>query len=63
MINWRTIVGFILLIIGIRQLYILFAGAAKATTTPLSAEIGCGVWMAVGIYFIIRGITMKKTNL
>jgi len=63
MINWRTIVGFILLAVGVRQLYVLFAGAAKVTNPPLSAEIGCGVWMAVGIYFIIRGMTMKKTNL
>jgi len=64
MINWRTILGFVLLLVGIKELYTIIGNAAalKAGTNPLYPEIGCGMWMAIGLYFIIRGITMKKTN-
>ena len=60
MINWRIIVGIVLLFIGIKQLYTLLATAPVAHNS-LYSEAGCGIWMAIGVYFIIRGITFRKT--
>ena len=62
MINWRTIIGFALLLFGIKELYTITGNTAAVQpgTNPLYAEIGCGVWMAVGLFLLIRGITAKK---
>lgn len=63
MINWRTIVGLLLMTFGIRQLYNIIAnpGVVNAGTNPAYAKIGCAVWMGVGVYFFLRG-TMKKDD-
>lgn len=63
MINWRTIVGLLLMTFGVRQLYNIIANPAAVTagTNPAYAKIGCVVWMGVGVYLLVKG-TMKKDN-
>jgi len=58
MLNWRTIVGFILLAGGIVGLYTIIGNHVKSS--PFSAEVGCVIWMAVGIFFMIRGMNNNK---
>ncbi len=55
--NWRIIVGLILLILGIRAFYIatLASGA-----TPLTTKFATVVWIVVGVYLVVKGVTMKK---
>jgi hypothetical protein len=63
MINWRTIVGLLLMTFGVRQLYNIIANpsAVNTGTNPAYAKIGCVVWMGVGVYLLVKG-TMKKDN-
>jgi hypothetical protein len=57
--NWRTITGLILLVVGIRVLYIaLEASGSKA----LMAGIGGAIWITAGMFFILRTITKKEQN-
>ena len=62
MINWRTVLGLILLLVGVEQLYTLNAGTIKPGSNSNSAEVGCGIWVVVGLYLIVRGVTTKKQN-
>ena len=55
--NWRTIVGIILLIIGVRGLYMAVAGAE---IVPTSNKIAIAVWLVAGAYFLLRGIAISK---
>ena len=61
--NWRAILGLVLLIIGMWELYLVTANkdVAKFNMPPLYIEIGCLVWMAVGVMLIVRG-TQKKDH-
>ncbi|MCW3123262.1 MAG: hypothetical protein JWQ38_2754 [Flavipsychrobacter sp.] len=63
MINWRTIVGLILLTFGVRQLYNMIANPATMNTSanPIFVGFGCVVWMGVGVYLMVKG-TSKKDN-
>jgi len=60
MINWKTIVGIILLLVSIRQLYVLSNETAVAGVDTLWKKVGCGIWMAVGLFLVLRGMTTKK---
>lgn len=60
MINWRSILGLVLLLAGIKQLYTLIALPPAPGFNPIPAGIGCVVWMGVGVYLVIKGTTMKK---
>lgn len=55
--NWRTITGLILLILGVRAFYI-----AIVATTPSATytKIGSFVWIGVGVFLILKGITKKE---
>jgi hypothetical protein len=57
MINWKSIIGLFFLIASVAKLYTLYAG--NIIGTPVYAEIGCVIWMLVGVYLIIKGITNK----
>jgi uncharacterized membrane protein HdeD (DUF308 family) len=55
--NWRAIIGLILLIMGVRVLYI----AMDSTThTSTYGKIGGFVWITVGVFFILKAMTHKK---
>lgn len=60
--NWRTLVGLLFLLAGMLKLYQLVAdnAAHKLSGSPLYAEIGCCVWMGVGVFLIVQGI--KSSN-
>ena len=60
--NWRALVGLAFLIAGMMKLYSLISGqaAGKLSADPIYAEIGCGVWMAVGVFLIIQGLKKKE---
>ena len=60
--NWRTIVGLIFLCAGMIRLYQLIADnlAHKLSGSPIYAEIGCCVWMCVGIFLMINGFKNKE---
>ena len=55
--NWRTIVGIILLIAGIRGLYLAVSGTAFV---PGSNKLAIAVWLVAGVYFLLRGIAISK---
>ena len=57
MINWRSILGLVFLIGGIARMYTLIAGTYGGT--PVYGEIGCVIWMLVGVFLIIKGMTNK----
>jgi uncharacterized membrane protein len=60
MVNWRTILGLVLLLVGVEQLFTLNAVATKAGSSNTFAEIGCAIWIFVGAYLVFRGVTAKK---
>ena len=55
--NWRAIIGLILLILGVRVFYIAQEGAGS---TGSYGKIGGFVWIAVGVFFIVKAMTQKK---
>jgi uncharacterized membrane protein len=55
--NWRIIIGLVLLIMGIRAFYIATSAAAA---TPLYTKFATVVWIVVGVYFVVKGVTAKK---
>ncbi|MBX2907609.1 MAG: hypothetical protein KF744_16310 [Taibaiella sp.] len=55
--NWRTIAGIILLIIGIRGLYLAISGAE---IVPSTNKVAIAVWLVAGGYFLLRGIAISK---
>ena len=59
--NWRVLGGLALLLAGIAELYTVTSNPVKPGSSRLYAELGCGVWMAAGIFLIIRG-SGKKEN-
>jgi len=54
--NWRTIVGTILTILGVRGLYIAF----HAPAVPKNAMAATVLWTIVGLYFMMKGIFVKN---
>lgn len=58
MLNWRTVVGFILLAGGIIGLYTIIGNHLKAS--PIAAETGCIIWMAAGVFLMIKGMNNNK---
>ena len=60
--NWRIIVGLVFLIGGMSILYPLLTATnpQKMSSNPLMAEVGCGIWMTVGIFLIIKGLKGKN---
>lgn len=59
MINWRMIVGLAFLLGGMAKMYVLVSGNAGSSNL-LFAEIGCAIWMLVGVLFILNGMTKKQ---
>ena len=59
--NWRTILGLILLIVGMWELYSVMANSAavKLSMSPAYIEFACIVWMAVGVFLIVKGTRGK----
>lgn len=55
--NWRAIIGLILLILGVRVFYIAQEVASNAGSY---SKIGGFVWIAVGVFFILKAMTQKK---
>ena len=55
--NWRSIIGLVFLLAGIARLYMLLT--ANLGGTPIYGEIGCVIWMLVGVYLITKGVTNK----
>lgn len=55
--NWRTIIGIILLIIGIRGLYMALTGT---DAVPSSNKVAIAVWLFAGAYFTLRGYAISK---
>jgi hypothetical protein len=53
--NWRSIIGLVFLIGGVWRLYVLFT--SNLGGTPIYGEVGCVIWMLVGVYLIIKGVT------
>jgi len=55
--NWRTIVGIILIIIGFRGLYMAVTGTE---IVPTSNKVAIAVWLFAGAYFTLRGYAISK---
>jgi len=55
--NWRTLLGLLLLAVGIVQLYTILG--SKLKSSPVAAEIGCCIWMGAGIFLFIKGTSKK----
>jgi hypothetical protein len=60
--NWRALVGLLFLLAGMAKLYSLIANqaAGKLSGNPLYAEIGCTIWMGVGVFLIIQGLKKRE---
>ena len=61
LMNWRILLGLVLLLVGMAELYTVIANRAaiKPGNTSVYAGLGCAVWMAVGVFFIIKGAGNK----
>ena len=59
--NWRIILGLILLLVGMFELYAVMAntGAVKLSMSPAYIELACIIWMAVGVFLIVKGVKSK----
>jgi len=57
LMNWRILIGMIFLLAGVARLYMLMT--AKLGGTPIYGEVGCVIWMLVGIYLVIKGMNNK----
>ena len=62
--NWRSIVGLLFLMAGMFKIYQLIADskAGRLSGSPVYAEIGCCVWMGVGIFLIVQGVKGRSRN-
>ena len=60
--NWRVIIGLVFLFAGIYKLYAIIADSAakRLSGNPTYAEIGCGVWIFVGILLVLNGMKKKE---
>ena len=60
--NWRILLGLVFLLLGMKALYDIMAekAVAKLSISPIYAELGCTVWIGVGIFLIIKGIGKKE---
>jgi hypothetical protein len=60
--NWRALLGLALLLAGMAQMYVLIANRnnIKPGETPVYAIAGCVVWMAAGVFLIIKGMSKKE---
>jgi hypothetical protein len=60
--NWRVLVGLVFLFAGFFKLYAIMADAAakRLGGNPTFAEIGCGVWIFVGILLVVNGMKKKE---
>jgi hypothetical protein len=64
--NWRVLVGLLLLLIGVKVLYTAIAGSEAAAAVGVSvlyAKIGSVVWIGVGLYFLVKGMTRNEPKL
>ena len=61
--NWRTILGLLLLLVGMYELYSVMAntGVVKFSASPGYIKFACIVWMAVGVFFILKGTRAKDS--
>ena len=59
--NRRIILGLVFLLAGMMKIYQLIAdnAAHKLDSNPIYAEIGCVIWMSVGLYLIVNALTRK----
>ena len=57
--NWRIIVGLALLLIGIKVLY----SAIAAGNGAWSGKIGSTIWIGVGLYLLVKGMTKNENKL
>ena len=53
--------GLILLLVGMFELYAVMAntGAVKLSMSPAYIELACIIWMAVGVFLIVKGVKSK----
>ncbi len=57
--NWRVIVGLVLLILGVRYAFIALNGG----TQEAYVKVACFVWIAVGVLLVVKGMTTQKKDL
>jgi len=62
--NWRIILGLALMLFGIKTLYTALAGSSITTAgnSLLYAKIACIVWIVVGLYLLVKGMTKNSPN-
>lgn len=60
--NWRIILGLILLIVGMMELYSVMANkeVVKFAMPPIYVEVACLVWMGAGVMLIVKGAQKKS---
>lgn len=60
--NWRSILGLVFLLVGMKALYVIIDGASKdgLKSSPWGAGAGSVIWMAVGVFLIMQGIRKKE---
>jgi len=59
--SWKSILGLVLLLGGTMGLYTAIANTAaiKPNMSPAAVELGCIIWMAVGVFLIMKGMIKK----
>lgn len=55
--NWRFLVGLLLLIVGIGVFY---ASSVAGSKLPVGAKIGGGIWVTVGVFLLIKAMVQHK---
>jgi len=65
MLNWRTILGLILILLGVKGLYMVYyqPGSLNSSISPAYVGIGCVVWALVGMFLLVQGTKKKDTTL
>ena len=58
--NWRIIIGLGLLLLGIKVLY---TALATPGNNMMAGKVGSGIWIAVGLYLLVKGMTKTEDKL
>lgn len=65
MLNWKTILGLLLILVGAQGLYMVYyqPKSINPSVSPTAVASGCVIWALVGMFLLIQGVKKKEDKL